>query len=120
MSTPWDLFNQAQSKNNSNKFSIYRCIDPVALETTNPWYPITNVCPCDPMLSNKSGRGFTACPMGLMTEQINQVYPASQLLNQIPEKNKVVGNMYNENQFVPPQLNPRPLAEIGNQWRSSN
>ena len=36
----------------------------------------------------------------------------------LPPIQNLVGTMYNNNQYVPPQLEPRPLSRIGNQWRS--
>jgi hypothetical protein len=119
MSTPWKLYNDA-SKDTGNKFSVYRCPDPVAVDTGSPWYNYSNVCPCDPKLSNNSGRGFTACDFGIKDQEVNVPIYAGQLASQIPNKSQVVGNMFNDNQFVPPQLQPRQLVRIGQQWRNTN
>lgn len=121
MSTPWETYNEV-SKNNGNKFTIYRCIDPVAVTTGSPWFNSIgeNVCPCDPKLSNKTGRGFTACPLGINYETPMWNLPVFQMASQIP-RGQVMGSMYaNENQFVPPQLQPRQLVRIGEEWRSAN
>ncbi len=120
-SPQFSLLNQAQDKNNLN-YSIFRCPDPVATKTGEPWYPISNVCPCDPQLSNESGRGFTACPMGLSVEKgVNApVVPQGQLAGQQPQSQQVVGSLFNQRQAVPPQMWPRQLSRIGNQWRSAN
>ena len=52
--------------------------------------------------------------------QTASVLDNSQLYSEIPEKNQVQGSMFNQNQFVPPQLQPRQLVRIGEEWRSSN
>lgn len=109
-----------------DKFAVYRCPDPVAVITDKPWYSYSNVCPCDPKLSNQSGRGFTACPLGIMenndsTESswLSQQFN-SQKKNQVPIPSRIVGNMYNDSQFVPPQLQPRQLVRVGQVWRDKN
>lgn len=76
MSSQFSLLNQAVSKNNLD-YNVFRCVDPVATTTGEPWYPISNVCPCNPQLSNSSGRGFTACPMGISIENQNYSIPQS-------------------------------------------
>lgn len=119
MSTPWSLYNEV-SQNNTRNYSIYRCVDPVAVKTGEPWFNYSNVCPCDPKLSNTSGRGFTACPFGINQEASSWNLPISQQYSQIPNEKQVVGNMFNKNQYVPPQLQPRQLVRIGEEWRSSN
>ena len=121
MSTPWELYNEV-NKNNTRNYSVYRCLDPVAVKTGAPWFYGLgeNVCPCDPKLSNTSGRGFTACPYGINQEDSRWSLPSYQLMSQFPEPSKVEGNMYSENQFVPPQLQPRQLVRIGQEWRSAN
>lgn len=121
MSTPWSLYNQANSSTDGNRFSVYRCPDPVATKTDQPWYSYENICPCDPNLSNKTGRGFTACPLGINQEAGSWNLPAFQLVSQIPNSNQITGNLYGSgNQFVPPQLQPRQLIRIGEEWRSAN
>jgi hypothetical protein len=116
----WALLSEV-SQNNTRNYSVYRCPDPVAIQTDKPWYSYSNVCPCDPNLSNKTGRGFTACPLGINTETPQWNLPAFQLASQVPYPNQITGNMYGSgNQYVPPQLQPRQLIRIGEEWRSSN
>lgn len=116
----WALYNEVNA-NNTNNFSVYRCPDPVAVFTTQPWYPNSNICPCDPNQSNNSGRGYTACPLGISQKSPNWDLPASQIIAQLPSTERTVGNMYGSgNQFVPPQLQPRQLVRIGQEWRSAN
>jgi hypothetical protein len=121
MTTSWQSYNDA-NQNNGNRFSVYRCPDPVAVKTGSPWfYGIgENICPCDPKLSNTSGRGFTACPYGIKQETPQWNMSMSQMSSQIPSQNQVTGSMFNKNQFVPPQLQPRQLVRIGQEWRSTN
>ncbi len=115
----WPLYNEV-SKNNTRNYSVFRCVDPTAVVTGAPWFNNENVCPCDPKLSNSSGRGFTACPMGVQEKTPMWNVSNSQLYSEIPEKNQIQGSMFNQNQFVPPQLQPRQLVRIGEEWRSSN
>lgn len=119
MSSQWSMLNQAE-KNDSLDYNVYRCPDPVAVTTGEPWYPISNVCPCNPNLSGTTGRGFTACPFGLTIEKPGKPYPLGQLIGQIPKNSQIVGSLYNQDQYVPTQLDPRPLSKIGYQWRSAN
>ena len=114
----WPLYNEV-NQNNTRNYSVYRCPDPVANKTDEPWYSYSNVCPCDPKLSNSTGRGFTPCPFGINQEAPQWNLPAFQYASQIPNGSQIVGNLYN-NQFVPPQLQPRQLIRIGEEWRSSN
>lgn len=120
----WSLYNEV-NQNNTRNYSVYRCPDPVAINTDQPWYSYSNVCPCDPNLSNKSGRGFTACNYGINDKAPQWNLPSFQLASQIPDQKQVVGNLFGGNlnnglQFVPPQLQPRQLIRIGEEWRSSN
>jgi hypothetical protein len=120
MSTPWQLYNEV-SQNNTRNYSVYRCVDPVALKTEQPWYSYSNVCPCDPNLSNKTGRGFTACPLGINQEAPMWSLPMYQTASQVPNSSQTIGSMFGSgNQFVPPQLQPRQLIRIGEEWRSAN
>lgn len=120
MNVQWNLLKQVD-KNNQLNYSQYRCQDPVGVKTGEPWYPYSNVCPCNPDLSNTSGRGFTPCPMGLSNlEKRGPSLPMNQIVNQIPKNSQVVGTLYSEGQAVPPQLEPRQLSRIGQQWRSGN
>jgi len=116
----WPLLQEAQ-QNNTRDFSVYRCPDPVAIKTGSPWYTYDNICPCDPNLSNPSGRGFTACTFGInQSTSPNWNKSSFQLSSQIPQPGQIVGNLFNQNQYVPPQLDPRPLTRIGQAWRSAN
>lgn len=116
--TSWALFNIIEA-DKDNKFSIFRCPNPTATKTSEPWYPTTNFCPCDPKLSNVSGRGFTSCPFGIVEEpvQFNSVVYSH---NSFPKNNKIIGNLYSQKQTTPPQLDPRPFSRIGQTWRASN
>lgn len=97
-----------------HNYNVYRCPDPVAQVTTQPWYPYENVCPCDPTQSNPSGRGFTPCPFGVQFDKP----PESK--NNSTMKPPLEGALYNTDQIVPPQFNPRPLSRIGQKWLSAN
>jgi len=114
----WKLYDEV-NQNNTRNYSVYRCPDPVAIVTQTPWYSYSNVCPCDPNLSNPSGRGFTACPQGLNQTQNEWNLPDWQITSQIPW-NSQLGSLYNQHQYVPPQLNPYPVTQIGYSWRSPN
>jgi hypothetical protein len=117
----WPLYNEV-NQNNTRNYAVYRCPDPVAIKTGGPWYygDGENICPCDPNLSNKTGRGFTACNIGINQEAPQWNLPTFQLVSQFPDKNQIVGSMFSQNRFVPPQLQPRQLVRIGEEWRSSN
>lgn len=98
-------------------FSVYRCPDPVNVNTNTPWYRDSNICPCSPETSNITGRGFTPCAYGV---EFNETSPI-QLQGTAGKTNTpLTGSFYQDHQFVPPQLQPRPLSRVGNQWRSSN
>ena len=99
---------------NYKNFNVYRCIDPRKQFTDTPWYPIENACPCNPNDINITGRGFTPCAYGVQYEDIikTKMKPVDGI---IPK-----GNLYQNNQNVPPQLQPRPLSRIGTDWRSAN
>lgn len=112
--------------NESNKnYTDYRCIDPTMVVSSNKWYPMTDVCPCDPSLSNQTGRGFTPCPMGVTFDKPdtktvplsslsynNGSWTPSDVTTLLPGANYPVGN------YIPPQLEPRMLVRIGQTWRS--
>ena len=103
--------------NASRNFSTYRCLDPIKTQTTTPWYPTENTCPCDASNTNVTGRGFTPCPFGMDVETRNTV---NLNIGNLPKQKKaLIGTMYQNNQFVPPQLEPRPMSRIGNQNRNS-
>ena len=99
-------------------YNIYRCPDPVATKTNEPWYPTTNICPCDPNLSNQTGRGFTTCPYGIETDNTTN-NGVKQNIKGIT-LNNTLGNLYNDQQYIPPQYDPRPSSRIGIQWRSAS
>jgi hypothetical protein len=113
----WPLFGEV-SKNNNMDYNIYRCPEPTAVKTGEPWFPRTNFCPCDPILSNISGRGYVACNFGISKKKPNG--PAHNLSSQdtIPNEKQVVGSLFNGRQTVPPQTNPDPLIRIGQSWRT--
>jgi hypothetical protein len=106
-------------------YADYRCIDPVATNTGSPWFPIDNTCPCDPKLSNPTGRGFTACSFGIQTQDsmANSVSNLYNPNNQLSET-KLPGAFFPDISSFPimsvPQFQPRPLAQIGYTWRSAN
>ena len=117
--TPWKLFNEANKKNDKN-YSVYRCINPTATITGPPMYGDSigiNICPCDPNLSNPSGRGYTACPFGIAESSRGN---ALSFNTEYPVNKQIVGTMYAQKQFVPPQFQPNPLVKIGYEWRSIN
>jgi hypothetical protein len=98
---------------NNTKYDVYRCPDPKKVITDLPWYPISNVCPCNPNFNNVTGRGYTPCGFGVQTNEKSINYAASQTL---PPKKLPLGALYQMDQYVPPQLNPYPLTRIGQQW----
>lgn len=116
MTTQWSLYNQA-NVDNGNKFAIYRCLEPGAIETKGPWFPTENICPCDPKLSFPTGRGISGCPFGVMEYEKR---PSAQLFNKVPKESEITGIIFNNAQFIPPQMDPRPLTRIGERWRSAN
>lgn len=101
-----------------NKFNIYRCPDPIKSYTSQPWYRFTDVCPCNPNDSNVTGRGFTACPFGIQNKEETPIKYSSAYQKEIKSLPK--GSLYAQQQYVPPQLEPRQLARIGQEWRSAN
>ncbi len=121
MSTPWATYNEVSQNKDPQRFAVYRCPDPVGVITQEPWFPILNICPCDPNLSNKTGRGFTACNLGINETASAWDVPAFQQNAQIPPKELIVGNLYNTGQYVPPNMSYiSPLMRIGQSWRSNN
>lgn len=102
---------------NDSKFNVYRCTDPRKVNTDTPWYPISNVCPCDPQHNNVSGRGYTPCTFGITTDQqqISSSLPQGTPLN----RPKPTGSLFQMNQYSPPQLDPRQSVRIENQWRNA-
>ena len=118
---------------NNYRYSVFRCIDPVATNMKQPWFPIEDKCPCDPNLSNTSGRGFTPCPFGVqfnqsqLNKEINKTEPLMTVVglgkpepvNTLPF-GSMMPNFINIPNATPPQLQPRALIRIGEQWRSGN
>ena len=118
MTTPWELYNEV-SKNNTRNYSTYRCPEPSSVKTGEPWFPYSNICPCDPNLSNKTGRGYTACTFGIAEpEKIRGPAINSFKRDMIPQRNQVVGSLFSQNQTVPPQSDPDPFVRIGQAWRT--
>jgi len=121
MTTPFKKFpllKQAQSQHQTDNYNVYRCLDPLKFKTDQPWFRISNVCPCDPAESNVTGRGYTPCNFGIQDDQnsINSlVYHDIQKSSPITP---LVGSLYQMHQYSPPQLDPRQLTRIGNQWRN--
>jgi hypothetical protein len=120
--------NDNSSVNNDTKFAVFRCPDPVAVKTEGPWYNYENICPCDPSLSYPTGRGFTACPYGIFDQGNGNGNGNGNLsANVLKDVQQSIvaglsrtGNNYNDYQVIPPQMDPRPLTRIGQQWRSGN
>lgn len=102
-----------------DNFNIYRCLDPIKTQTNLPWYRIEDKCPCNPNLSNVTGRGFTPCTFGLQIEHPNSLN-YFQSAGYKPYETPLKGSLYQDVQYVPPQLQPRMLSRIGNVWRSAN
>jgi hypothetical protein len=109
----------------STNFIDYRCIDPVGKNFSEPWYRISDSCPCDPNLSNQTGRGYSSCPLGIVLDQskimqaLKNPEPvtyngANMFQSQIPG-----GGLFpNGSSVVPPKLQPRQLVRVGYSWRS--
>lgn len=120
------------------KYYSFRCVVPNTTVTDKPWFPIMNVCPCDPSLSNPSGRGIVPCPYGFQSniEKVpkNEVLMPLSMVEGSNDKNGykvlsdellvnnngrlLMGSMYQNDQYVPPQMDPRSLWQIGYNWRS--
>ncbi len=119
------MYSNLNSSAPNDNYVDYRCIEPSATETNSPWFRIPNTCPCDPKLSNPSGRGFLGCPFGIQTDTTvkNSV---SGLTKIIPKDkiDKVNYGLYPEisgySMSSVPQFQPRPLSQIGYTWRSAN
>lgn len=105
-------------------FHVYRCPDPIKGKTDQPWFRIEDLCPCDSgTLSNPSGRGYVPCPFGVQFD--NTVWDQNMMLSAPLVKQEPSSMMFPMNpgiglQSVPTQLEPRPLARIGTDWRSAN
>jgi hypothetical protein len=130
------------STSSNPNYTDYRCLNPLANVVGEPWFPMTDVCPCNQSLSNPSGRGYTACPFGVdyyseptaAQLQMAQQAPKGPLLNSLQFNNSgkweavpvtisnsapadQPGSLYPPTDFVPPQLQPRPFSRIGVTWR---
>jgi hypothetical protein len=109
-----------------NKFTDYRCIIPGTTVVSEPWFPMTDVCPCDPGLSDPTGRGFTPCPFGIsepgpdlgVTVPLQSIARTNNGWVTKDVKSVPYGTFYPKNNYLPPQLEPRPLMRIGVSWRS--
>jgi hypothetical protein len=128
---PIPLYQYQSTNSNSNddgndKFYAYSCMIPFARKIDQPWVSYSNVCPCDLQQSNVTGRGFTPCAFGInnRTDDVQEYKP---LVNykgeQISSSNiNSMNNLYpgstSIGQFVPPQLDPRALIQVGYEWRS--
>ena len=110
------LYDSATNNQEStpNNYSVYRCLDPLKFKTDQPWYRISNVCPCNPEESNITGRGYTPCNFGIQEDQseINSLSSGPRSTTSLP----LVGSLYQNKQYTPPQLDPRMLSRIGNKW----
>ena len=124
------------------RYTELRCILPTATETGfgpegSKWFPRENLCPCDPNLSIPTGRGYTSCSFGIQTD-VTEV-PISDIMKPLkrvigysgPNGFNTIsedvskefidnsGSLYQDKQYIAPQLDPRPLTLIGYTWRSS-
>lgn len=119
----------------------FRCIDPVASQVGQPWYRISDVCPCSPSQSFPTGRGFTSCPFGVQFDDNRPQKNSSELMAvqnidnkwaSVPDTNaqKLInnGSMFpvagsgsltgtEPGAYTPPMLQPRQLARIGYTYR---
>lgn len=109
---------------------MYRCLQPYAKTTNQPWFREEDSCPCNPSLSNPTGRGLMGCPLGVQFEKSwNETIPLTQseqiitnsgienINKNVSIKSSLPGSMFQNGQFIPPQLQPRPLARIGIEYR---
>jgi hypothetical protein len=116
----------------------YRCVNPGSVVSQGPWFPMTDVCPCEPNLSNPSGRGIVACPFGINGSSLASNGSSNELSNrpqrvplstikysdgswtpvQMKQSDLPFGSMFSTGNYIPPQLEPRPLVKIGVTWRS--
>ena len=86
------------------------------VDTGPPWFQITNVCPCNPTSNNPSGRGLSSCPFGVQTN-IKKLMTEAKMPTS-PKVKVPTGSLYQDAQYIPPQLNPRQNTRIGQQWRN--
>jgi hypothetical protein len=118
-------FQQSFLSNDPNKnFIDYRCIDPLATVMDSPWFPMRDVCPCDPKTANPTGRGYTSCPYGIsFDDKPTNTIPLQTIKDVetqwLPENVTKLpkGSMFPKNSYTAPQLQPRQLNRIGVTWR---
>jgi len=121
------IVNNIANKN----YTDYRCINPLATVIGEPWFPMNDVCPCNPKLSGPTGRGYSGCPFGVQfpdtidsPNESNGLVPLSSLRaingQWVPERvqDLPLGAAYPTLSYVPPQLQPRANVRIGVTWRS--
>lgn len=103
----------------------FRCVNPYAVKVGPPFFRIEDVCPCDPKLSNPTGRGVSGCPFGVTFDKQDTEFKPLMTLknidgNYVPEfvTSMPLGSLYPPEKMTPPQLQPRQLVRIGNTWRS--
>lgn len=105
----WPLYKEVNINNNLN-YTFTQCLEPTTSKTGGPWFYRNNTCPCDPKLSNPTGRGYTTCPIGV-----------SEIVKPLVENEQnpgMTGSLYNNRQYSPNQFNPYPIARIGESWRT--
>lgn len=118
-----------------NNYTTYRCLYPKAIETNNPWFPLDNVCPCNPELTNPTGRSVNACPFGVQFDTLEikkeeQLRPLMRVVPNAPNNDytgfvsepvsePLKGSLFPANSYVPNQKQPRALSRIGYEWRSA-
>jgi hypothetical protein len=119
----------------------YRCIEPTATTVGEPWFRISDSCPCNPNLSNPTGRGFTPCPFGVQFDAPKSYSEPIMTVGSSPSKrssfsaipsfngerinneNFMPGAIFpkvssNISKITPPQLQPRQIVRIGQTFRS--
>jgi len=125
------------SDSEKRKFGAMRCNFPGSTQTTveSGWFRIDDSCPCNPVYSNISGRGFLPCTFGLTNDQdeIAKANPLEPLMTLANKKSNAtslrtyqavpatlpLGSVFPQNQFVPSSYEPRPLIRVGNDIRSA-
>ena len=119
---------QANYNTNSTNFNDYRCnVDPGSKIMTDPWFRMLDTCPC--VETNPTGRGITACPFGVQTTEYSGINTVTSPLYTVdydritgalikkPETSLLPGSLYSANNYIPPQLDPRPFTRIGISYR---
>jgi len=100
-------------------FTVFRC-NPLGLEESRPWWREQEFCPCPSEYNNETGRGFVSCPYGVENEKEVMFGKIPTVPNPEKIKKEMTGSLVQDKQWIPPQLQPRPLSRIGQQWRSAN